>query len=155
MKKKKTQYLNTFSKYFSRRSFSLFINHRQLRTEKRSLGVKSLQIKYLFERIKGCSLLSSCIYLSTNGFAALNVAILWFNLGPFYLCPPTHERLHPRKGRAIFSRHPLGVSHSCLFRAISIRPRVQRREKTSGKSGENVETWNEEKGKRKQNISCS
>lgn len=71
--------------------------------------------------------------------------MLSFNLGPFYLCPPTHERLHPRKGRAIFSRHPLGVSHSCLFRAISIRPRVQRREKTSGKSGENVERGEREK----------
>lgn len=84
-------------------------------------------------------------HLSTNGFAALNGAMLSFNLGPFYLCPPTHERLHPRKGRAIFSRHPLGVSHSCLFRAISIRPRVQRREKTSGKSGENVERGEREK----------
>lgn len=89
--------------------------------------------------------IKSWIYLSTNGFAALNDAILSFNLGPFYLCPPTHERLHPRKGRAIFSRHPLGVSHSCLFRAISIRPRVQRREKTSGKSGENVERGEREK----------
>lgn len=58
---------------------------------------------------------------------------------------PSHERLHPRKGRAIFSRHPLGVSHSCLFRAISIRPRVQRREKTSGKSRENVERGEREK----------
>lgn len=81
---------------------------------------------------RGLFLVKSWIYLWTNGFAALNDT-LSFNLGPFYLCPPTHERLHPRKGRAIFSRHPLGVSHSCLFRAISIRPRLQRREKTSAR----------------------
>lgn len=109
--------------------------------------IKNFPTEYLCSNVRLFLYLYQIVdtHLSTNGFAALNGAMLSFNLGPFYLCPPTHERLHPRKGRAIFSRHPLGVSHSCLFRAISIRPRVQRREKTSGKSGENVERGEREK----------
>lgn len=130
-----------FSEYLTWRSFSFrysFITRiKNFPTEYLSICSNVRLFLYLYQIVD--------THLSTNGFAALNGAMLSFNLGPFYLCPPTHERLHPRKGRAIFSRHPLGVSHSCLFRAISIRPRVQRREKTSGKSGENVERGEREK----------
>lgn len=128
-KKEKTWYLDTRFQNISRgyaRSFSFsysFIKN----FPTNGISFHSFQWTRPF-----ISLVKSWIYLWTNGFAALNDT-LSFNLGPFYLCPPTHERLHPRKGRAIFSRHPLGVSHSCLFRAISIRPRLQRREKTSAR----------------------
>lgn len=144
IKKKQTRYLDTCFQNISRgyaRSFSFrysFITRiKNFPTEYLSICSNVRLFLYLYRIVD--------THLSTNGFAALNGAMLSFNLGPFYLCPPTHERLHPRKGRAIFSRHPLGVSHSCLFRAISIRPRVQRREKTSGKSGENVERGEREK----------
>lgn len=80
---------------------------------------------------RSCSFISLSNHrgnLSANDFVPLNEKSRTL-LQSGHFTSLALQRLHPREGRAILSRHPLGVSHSCLFRAISIRPRVQRKEK--------------------------
>lgn len=95
--------------------------------------------------------IKSWIYLSTNGFAALNDAILSFNLGPFYLCPPTKDCIH-EKGEQSF-RGILWESHILASSGPLVSVLGYREEKRLAVRVER--TWNVEKGKRKQNISCS